>query len=112
VLVNLPRLTIFSEQPPKNTLPPHPKDLGWHTGLCGAFPLSHASVTTLALSSKEIEGASTRVDGCGLDYNATILDKFLYVRPRVGIADLGLLVRVEPDFTLANASDGCGKPLL
>ncbi len=45
-------------------------------------------MTTLAFSSKEKEGASTRVDGCGLDDDATILDKFLYMRPRVGITDL------------------------
>jgi hypothetical protein len=88
MLVNFPRLTVLSEQSPKNTLPSHPKYLGWHTSLCGTLPLSHTSVTTLALSGKEFDRSSTRVDGCGLDDDATILNKFLYVRPRVGIANL------------------------
>ena len=88
MLVYLSRLTIFSEQPPKNSLSSHPKDLGRHTGLCGTLPLPNTSVPTLALSSKEIGRASTRVDRCGLDDDATILDKFLHVRPRVGIANL------------------------
>ena len=88
VLVNLSRLTILSKQSPKNTLSSHPKDLSWHTSLCRTLPLSYASVTTFAFSSEEKEGASTRVDSCGLDDDATILDKFLYVRPRVGITDL------------------------
>jgi hypothetical protein len=88
VLVNLSRLTIFSEQSPKNTLPSHPKDLRWHTGLSCTLPLSHASVTTFALGGKEIEGTSTRVDSCGFDDDTSILDKLLYVRPRVGIANL------------------------
>lgn len=88
MLVNLSRLTIFSEQSPKNPLPSHPKDLGWHTSLGGTLPLPNTGVTTLALSSKEIERASTGVDCCWLDDDATILDKFLHVRPRVGIANL------------------------
>lgn len=88
MFVNLSRLTIFSKQSPKNTLPSHPKDLSWHTSLCRTLPLSYASVTTLAFSSKKKEGASTRVDRCGLDNDAAILDEFLNVRPRVGITDL------------------------
>ena len=112
MLVYLSRLTIFSEQSPKNSLPSHPKNLGWHTSLCSTLPLPNTGVTTLALSSKEIERASTRVDCCGLDDDATILDKFLHVCPRVGIANLRLLIGIEPDFTLAHTSDGCGKPLL
>jgi len=88
MLVYLSRLTIFSEQSPKNSLPSHPKDLGRHTSLCGTLPLPNTSVPTLTLSGKEIGRASTRVDCCGLDDDATILDEFLYVRARVGIANL------------------------
>ena len=52
------------------------------------------------------------MDGGGLDDDTAVLDEFLDVRARVGVADLSLLVGVEPDFSLADASDGCGKALL
>ena len=48
----------------------------------------------------------------GLYDDVSILDELPNIRPRVGIADLGLLVGVEPDFALADAGDGCGEPLL
>ena len=112
VLINLARLPVLPQQPTENPLPPHPLDLGGHTGIGGTLPLTGASVATLALGGEEVAGAGARVDGGGLDDNAAVLDELLYVGAGVGVADLSLLVRIEPDFSLADASDGCGEALL
>jgi hypothetical protein len=47
-----------------------------------------------------------------LDDDSPIFDKFLDVRTGVGVPDFGLFGGVEPDFTLADACDSCGEPLL
>ena len=112
VLIDLASLPVFPEQSPEHTLAAHPKDLGGHTGLGGTLPLTDTGVTALALRSKEFEGALAGVDGGGLDDDMVVLDELLNVPARVGIANLGLFIGVEPDFTLADASDGGGEPLL
>ena len=112
VLVDLASLPVLPQQPTENPLPPHPLNLRGHTSIGGTLPLTGAGVATLALRGEEVPGARTRVDGGGLDDNAAVLDELLYVRAGVGVADLSLLVGVEPDFSLADASDGCGEALL
>jgi hypothetical protein len=112
VLINLARLSVLAEEATKDTLTAHPEHLGRHTGISGTLTLTSAGVTTLALSRKEVESARARVDGSGLDDNATVLDEFLDMCARVGIANLRLLGGVEPDLALADAGDGRGKPLL
>ena len=112
MLVNLSGLPVLPQQPTQNPLPPHPEHLRGHTSVGGTLPLTGTSVATLALRSKEVPGARARVDGGGLDDNAPILDELLDVRAGVGVADLRLLVGVEPDFALADAGDGRGEPLL
>jgi hypothetical protein len=52
------------------------------------------------------------VDSGGLDNHSTIFDEFLDMRAGVGVADFGLFGGVKPDFTLADACDSCGEPLL
>lgn len=69
-------------------------------------------MTTFALCSEEVARASTRVHDGGLDDDTALLDKFLYMRTRVGVGDLCLFGRIKPDFALADTSDGCGEPLL
>ena len=112
VLVNLARFPVLPQQPTQNPLPPHPLYLGGHTSIGGTLPLTGAGVATLALRGEEVPGACAGVDGGGLDDNAAVLDELLDVRAGVGVADLRLLVGVEPDFALANAGDGRGEALL
>lgn len=69
-------------------------------------------MATLSLSSEELTGACSRVDGGGLDDDTAVLDELLHVGSRVGVANLGLLSGVEPDFSLANASDARGEAFL
>ena len=112
MLVNLPGLPVLPQQPTQDPLPPHPLNLRGHTSIGGTLPLTGTGVTTLALRGEEIASAGTRVDGGGLDDNAAVLDELLYVGAGVGVADLSLLVGIEPDFSLADASDGRGEALL
>ena len=106
VLVDFARLSVLPQQPTQHPLSPHPLDLGGHTRLGGTLSLTGTSVTTLSLCGKEVAGACARVHSGGFDDNAAVLDKFLYVCAGVGIANLGLLAGVEPDFALTDASDG------
>lgn len=69
-------------------------------------------MTTLALSSKKVAGAGAGVDNSRFYNDPTVFDEFLDVRARVCVPDLCLLSGIEPDFALANASDGCGESLL
>ena len=47
----------------------------------------------------------------GLDDDTTILDEFLDMSTRVGIADFSLVGRVEPDFVFADAGDAGSEAL-
>jgi len=69
-------------------------------------------VATLSLGGKEVARASSRVNGGRFDNNATILDEFLDVSTRIGIANFSLFGRIEPDFAFANTSNAGGKSLL
>ena len=112
MFVDLARLPVLPQQPAKNPLSPHPLYLAGHPGLSSTLPLTRASVTTLALGCEELLCASPRVNSGGLDDNATILDELLDVSAGVGVPDLALLVRVQPDFALADAGNGGCEPLL
>jgi hypothetical protein len=112
VLIDLASLPVLAEQATENALAAHPEDLGGHTSLCGTLALTRASVTAFALGSEEGNSAGAGVDSGRLDDDAAVLDKFLDVGARVGVADLSLLIRVEPDFALADAGDGRSEPLL
>ncbi len=48
----------------------------------------------------------------GFDDHTAILDKFLDMCARVGVADFCLLSGIEPDFTFADAGDACGEAFL
>lgn len=52
------------------------------------------------------------MDSGRLDDNSTVLDEFLNVCAGVGVANLSLLGRVEPDFALANTRNAGCKALL
>ena len=112
MLVDLARLPVFPQQTAQHPLSPHPQNLGRHTRLRGTLSLTGTRVTALALGGKELLGASSRVDGGGLDDDTAVLDELLYVRAGVGIPDFRLFIWVEPDFSLADPCDGCGEPLL
>ena len=112
MLVDFARLSVLAKQPPENTLPPHPLHLRRHARLRRTLPFTRTGVTPLALRREELLGASPRVNGRGLDDDATILDELLNVSAGVGVPNLSLLGGVKPDFALADACDGCGEPLL
>lgn len=108
VFVDFPRIPILPQQSPEHPLPSHPKDLCGHTSLRGTLPLTRASVSSLALRGEEVASACARVDCSGLDNDPPILDELLNVYAGVGVPNLCLLGGVEPDFALADASDGGG----
>lgn len=112
MLIDLARLSVLPQQPTQHPLSPHPHHFRGHASLSGTLPLTGTGVTTLALRGEQLLRARTGVNGGGLDDDASVLDELLDVGAGVGVADLGLLSRVQPDFTLAYARDGCGEPLL
>ena len=112
MLVDLASFSVLPQQPPENSLSPHPDDLGGHTGIGGTLALTDTGVATLALGGEEFTSAGAGVDGGGLDDDAAVLDELLHMGSRVGVANLGLLSGVEPDFALPDAGDARGKALL
>ena len=112
MLVDLARLPVLPEQPPQHPLPPHPQHLARHPRLRRTLSLTGAGVAALSLRREEVARACARVHGGGLDDDAPVLDQLLDVDARVGIADLGLLSGVEPDYALADACDARGEALL
>ena len=112
MLVDLASLPVLPQQAAKHALPPHPLNLRRHTGLGRTLALTRAGVATLALCGKKFLCACARVNGGGLDDDAAILDELLHVGAGVGVPNLSLLSGVQPDFTLADACDRCGEPLL
>ena len=85
---------------------------GGQTSLGSTLSFTGAGVATFALCSKEVPCAGTRVHDSGLDDDTALLDEFLYMGTGIGVGDLCLLGRIEPDFAFADTSDGCCKPFL
>jgi len=112
VTVDLALFTVLAEQAPENTLPPHPENLGRHTGLGTTLSLTGTGVTSLSLSSVVLAGADTRVNDLGLDDDVAILAETTDVLPRVGLTDLRDVRRVEVDLALSNAENRRGEALL
>lgn len=73
VLVDLALLTVLAEHAAEHTLPPHPQNLGRHTGLGGTLALTSASVTSLGLGGIVGTNAGARVDSLGLDDDVAVL---------------------------------------
>ena len=69
-------------------------------------------MATFTLGRQKILRSCTRVNGGGFDDNSAILNELLYVCAGVGVPNFTLLVGVEPDFSLTDAGDGRGEPLL
>ena len=112
VLVDLSSLSVLPQQPPEHPLSPHPLNFGWHPGVGGTLPLTGTGVSSLTLGGKEIAGPGSRVDDGWLNDNMTVLDELLDMGTRVGVCDLALLSRVEPDFALACTGDGGSNTFL
>lgn len=67
---------------------------------------------SFSLGCQKIPCTCAGVDGSGFDDDTAIFDQFLYMCAGVGIANLGLLSGVEPDFSFSDACDAGGKALL
>jgi len=112
VTVDLAFLTVLAEQAPENSLPPHPENLGRHTGLSTTLSLTGTSVSSLGLCEVVLAGTNTRVNDLGLDNDVAILAETTDVLPRVGVGDLRDVRRVEVDLAFTYAENRRGEALL
>lgn len=110
--VDLAFLTVLAEQAPENSLPPHPENLGRHTGLSTTLSLTGTSVSSLCLCQVVLAGTDTRVNNLGLDNDVAILAETTDVLPRVGVGDLRDVRRVKVDLALSYAENRRGEALL
>lgn len=83
-----------------------------HTGIGGTLALTEATVAANAAGKVELTRAGARVHGDGLLDDEAIGNELADRLARVGVADLGDLIGVEPDLALADAQDGGREPLL
>lgn len=108
VLVDLLGLSVLSEQTAKDTLSSHPEDLVRHTGVARTLSLTEASVTSLSLGSHVSLMASLGVNQVRSLDDEAILDKLADILTAVGQSNVGSLVRVHPDLSLADLEHrGC-----
>lgn len=112
VLVDFTSIPVLSQQPSENSLSSHPQNLGGHPGFGSTLAFTGTSVSSLSLRSEEIAGTAAGVDGGWFDDDSSVLDELFNMGAGVGIANFSLLGGVQPDFALANASDGGGKTFL
>jgi len=112
VLVDLAGSTVLHEETAENPLATHPNNLLGHTGIGGTLALTEATVAANAAGKVELTRAGARVHGDGLLDDEAIGNELADRLARVGVADLGDLIGVEPDLALADAQDGGREPLL
>ena len=99
--VNLLGLSVFSEKPSQNSLPPDPKDFGRHSAFHSTSAFTSAAVIAFALGLK-VESST----GAGVDYllslhDQPVLDEFADEDSGIRLADLLELVGVHPDTLLS-----------
>jgi len=112
VLVDLPCLSVFPEQSPQDSLPPHPKNLARHTSFGRSLSFTGTGVATFSLGGKEVACACSRMNGSGLNNDTAVFDELLDMCAGVGVPDLGLLSWVEPNFAFTDARDAGGEAFL
>jgi len=112
MLVDLAHLPILPQQPPEDSLPPHPQELRRHPRIPGTLALSRTGVAAFTFGLHKQAMAGGGVDDLRLDDDLSIADEFADISARVGSLDLGLLRWVEPDLSLANARDGGSETFL
>lgn len=112
MLVDFACLPILSQQSAKNPLSSHPDDTGWHSGFSCSFTFSGARMSSLSLCSMGFTNPEAGMHNGGFFHNETISVEFADVLTRIGIADFGGFVGIEPDLALAAAQNFGGQGLL
>lgn len=112
VLVDLAGVSVLSQQTSQHTQTAHPQNLRRHTGVLGTLSLTVAHVSTGSLGLQKSSSTRARVDGVRLLDDGAVLVQLSDSGTRVGLSDLGGLVGVEPDLSLADADDASSESLL
>lgn len=105
MLINLACLSVLSQQPTKDPLTTHPDHARRHPGLGSTLPLSRAGVSSLSLCSVGLTDTEAGVHDGGLLDDEAVGIELADVLARVGVADFGGLVGVEPDLAFAAVQD-------
>ena len=79
--------------------------MGRHAGVGGTLPLTEATVPTIPPGQVKLPGPRSGVDGDGLANDNTVGHELTDRLARVGGADLGDLVGVEPNLALTATDD-------
>lgn len=105
MLINLACLSVLSQQPTKDPLTTHPDHARRHPGLSSTLPLSRAGVSALSLCGVGLTDTEAGVHDGGLLDDEAVGIELADVLARVGVADFGGLVGVEPDLAFAAVQD-------
>ncbi|KAH3662226.1 hypothetical protein OGAPHI_005474 [Ogataea philodendri] len=110
--VNLSRSSVFSKKTSQDSQSSHPQNLRWHSSLSSTLSLTVTHVSSTSSGLSQSSGVGSGVDGNWLLDNCTISEQFSDGLSRVGLGDLGGLVRVQPDLSLTTAQHRCCESLL
>lgn len=109
MLIDLAGLSVLSQQSTENPLATHPDNTGRHTSLGSTLSLTRAGVSSLSPGGVSFADTEARMHDGGLLDDEAIGEELADVLARVGVADFGALVGIEPDLTLAAFEDLGGK---
>ncbi len=112
MLIDLLGLSVLSQQSAQHSESSHPQYLEGHTGVGSTLALTETSVSTLGLGSHESLVARLGVNSVGLADDESVLDQLADVLSAVGTANLGGLVGVQPDLSLAALQHGSGQSVI
>lgn len=112
VLVNLASLAVLAKHPTKHTHASHPDDRRRHASLPCTATLARTAVTSFTLCFGHQTDTVARMHLLRLLDDQAILDELSDGLARVGVADFGSLVGVEPNLALASLEDASRETTL
>ena len=112
MLIDLAGLSVLSQQSTENPLATHPDNTGRHTSLGSTLSLTRTGVSALSLGGVSFADTEARMHDGGLLDDEAISEELADVLARVGIADFGCLIGIQPDLALAAVEDLGSKLLL
>jgi len=112
VLIKLVSLAIFGKETTENAHASDPNELHGHTCVSSTLSLTSTGMTTFSTGFNIQSCACPRMNSDRFSDDQTVLDETSNLVPRVGISNVGVLVRVEPYFVFAAFHNGSGEALL
>ena len=112
MLIDLASFSILPQQATQDPLSSHPDNARGHPRLRSTLSFSRTGMASLAFGSMSFTDTEARMHHGGFFNDETVGIELANVVTRVGIANFGSFIWVEPDFAFAAVENFGGKLLL